>query len=243
MIWRFKDRSTTPGDWAWKLTPSTWRFKAVPTPGDWAWLASANFPTILVISSGYCVYRSADPDLRGEMVAQLPAGTLSTLVSQSPDSEFWYTVVALAESWLESVDGAVVRAQIDAGGVLVFPPPNRVLHAVAKPTLAGGARVEFAYSAVKQAGVGTAVQVAEIVAGLADWQNILGTANLWPDGLTIGQIELSKTWPHGENIALAIRAITADVVPAAGPEKVVTPILALATPPAAVIGITVQVYE
>ena len=245
MSYRFKTRSTTPGAWAWKLAAAfpDWRFAPrSTTPGDWAWRLDALFPDGLTVQSGYRVYCSSDPAVLGDLVAEVPAGTLAAQLGQIADTDYWYTVISLSEAGLESLAGPQVRALIDDQGVLVLPAPNPLLSALAKPTAAGGARVEFAYSAVGQAGVGARVQIAEITSGVPDWAHPVGSGNLWPDGLTVGGLELSKTWAHGATVALAARALTADVPPVAGPETVIAPILALATPPAPVAGVTASVY-
>lgn len=150
-------------------------------------------------------------------------------------TEYVYALRAVSDSGIPEV-GVVCWCSItaDGGGVLAGQAPNAVHSAGASAAVAGMLDVWAVYSAHGERGRVTAVQVCQVVAGVAQWGTILTTMTLRGSGRVTASV---GPFGDGISVVLAVRAITTDGV--TGPQTVITAVVADATAPSAPQGLTV----
>ena len=122
----------------------------------------------------------------------------------------------------------------DGGGVLAGQAPNAVHSAGAGAAAGGMLSVWAVYSAMGERGKATAIEVCQVLGGVAQWGTILATMTLTGSGRVAAQIG-----PFGDavSVILAVRAVTAGGV--TGPQMALTAVVADATAPNTPEGLTV----
>ena len=170
------------------------------------------------VFSGAAVVTSAAGDSTPELAG----------LGLAEDTDHWLGVRAVSAAGVEETNtSCICRVRIESGA-LVGSPPNPVLSATVQPAAAGAVDLTFSYSAESEPGAAVGLQVAEIVGGSGDWDNVLETVDF--TGTVIHRkATLETTWSDGDRVALAVRAVTTDSV--GGPERACNVITADATAP------------
>jgi len=109
-----------------------------------------------------------------------------------------------------------------AGGVLLYPQPNGIVAASARAVAGAKMELSFTYSARREAGTAAGIQVAELVGGSPDWDNLLQTIAM--RGTCRMTRVLDEVFDHGEVVRLAVRAVSDQGT--AGPALLLDPVTA-----------------
>jgi hypothetical protein len=139
-------------------------------------------------------------------------------------TKYYYIVrVRSTAGVFEANTDRYVCVTVDSGGDLVGDEPNAITSAHAQAAAAGKIELNLLYSDYGELGAATGIQVTEIVAGEPDWDDLVETLAI--GGTTrLSNYELADTWPDGQTVLLAVRAVTAGGV--GGPATRLDPVVA-----------------
>jgi len=144
-------------------------------------------------------------------VAEAPAGQATIDIaglSLTSWARYWFAVRARsAYGTVEANTDRIVCVVVDDLGALVGPPPNDLTYARGEAAAAGKIDLVYCYRAGGQLVSPSAIEVAPVAAGAADWDNLVDTIAI--GGGAEGREELTPTYAHGETVRLACRVITA----------------------------------
>ena len=95
------------------------------------------------------------------------------------------------------------------GGVNVSAAPNAPVadRCLLRATAGGGMSLIYYYSDYQQQAAPSALQVAQVLDGQADWDNLLASLPVGPGGQRAAALE--GTWPDGATVRLALRCVSA----------------------------------
>jgi len=197
---------------------------------------------------GYLLYRGvgSTPDCVDYEapvgVGQAGAGEAYDLAAGLVDGvEYAYGLRAVSDAGVEETNETCYGRVLWAGGVLEADRPNRLQAASRRATAGGKIAVTFTYSRLGERAAAASVQIARVSGGVADWDTPLATVALRAAGITRHDAELAAGFADGEQVRLALRAITAGGV--AGGVWTLETIAADATGPADVQRLVVSMNE
>ena len=158
-------------------------------------------------SSGYAVYvgvgaaSAIDYDSPACNVAPGQASITMAGRSLAAGKLYYLAVRARSDRGVQEANtDRVVGVEIDEAGDLVGPRPNALLASRAEASAGGKIDLTIVYNARGAAGVATAVQVARVTGGVADWESLAGAIPLRSAGVTRRTGTLGPTYDDGETV-------------------------------------------
>ncbi len=162
-------------------------------------------------AGGYNIYRGVATINYNTPVGYVPPGadTVDLVgLRHAANAEYFYGVRCISSAGVEETNSdRIVRVIVDDERELIGPAPNQITWATITPAADGKMTVDYRYNSAGQPGVATQLQVAEVTAGVPDWDNVIDTVSIgvWSFVTT----SFGEGWSHGATVTLAVRAITA----------------------------------
>ncbi len=166
-----------------------------------------------ISAGGYRLYGpAASPDaidFAALAIAFVAAGVSSMVIDHADDTDCWYACRSVSSAGIESTESVFVRVRV-ASGVLSGPAPNPVSSNPgpwAEARAAGRVRVHLVYTSRGEAAMGTAIEIARVITGAADFATSLATIKI-PGSVRLSY-DLPTVFDNNEIVRLAIRVTAA----------------------------------